>query len=333
MATIRIIAFLAAVIANCTAFTNIAPSQRATLQTSKEDTLFNTKRMLLPEASSSILTAVEILPGSTIVDPASLSHASNSLLTEASGSILTAIDLLRVGSSSIVDPVSVSHVSNSLLTAVEVFDGSTIVDPVVVSDVFWNSLRSKFLALVIGQVLSAIVFAAISSFFAAQISQVGTFVKEKIFPEDPNKPKKTAQAASNSPAQQQQQVDADFGKLLVCLAIDFFGVASEAVPVLGELADVVYAPAAAALLRSLYGGSNVLFGLEFAEEILPLTDIIPLATIAWVVETYFANSELAKILSVGNYNQSRISAPDAIDTTATTDSDTRRLPDDKSRWQ
>jgi len=294
MATIRILLLLATVIATCTAFTNIAPSQRATLQISKKDTLFNTKRMLLPEASSSILTAVDVLHGNNIVDP-----------------------------------VSLSHVSNSFLTAVEVFDGNTVVDPVVVSDVFWSSLRSKFLALIIGQILSAIVFAAISSFFATQISQVGALVTEKLFPEDPAK--KNSVQATNIPAQ--QQVDADYGKLLVCLAIDFFGVASEAVPVLGELADVVYAPAAAALLRSLYGGSNVLFGLEFAEEILPLTDIIPLATIAWVVETYFANSELAKILSVGNYNQSRISAPDAIDTTVTNVSDTPRLPDDKTRWQ
>lgn len=281
-------------IASCTAFTNISPSQHATLQISK-DSRFDTKRMLLPEASSSIFSTLDILHGINAVDPA-----------------------------------SISHVSNSFLTAVDVFDGNTVVDPVVVSDVFWNSLRSKFLALIIGQVLSAIVFAVISSFFAAQISQVGSFVTEKLFPEDPNK-KTVQQVATGAPSA--QQYDADYGKLLVCLAIDFFGVASEAVPVLGEFADIAYAPAAAALLRSIYGGSNVLFGLEFAEEILPLTDIIPLATIAWVVETYFANSDIAKLLGVGDYNQSRtsISAPDAIDTTVTTDAP--RLPDDTNRRQ
>lgn len=295
MLLVQKVSLLATVIATCTAFTTLAPSQRATLQISK-DTLFNTKRMLLPEASSSILTAVDSLQGSSVfVDPVVLS----------------------------------SGVSNSFLTAVEVFDGSTIVDPVVVSDVFWSSLQSKFLALIIGQILSAIAFAAITSFFASQVSQVGAFVTEKLFPEDPTK-KNFAQSTPNTPA---QQYDADYGKLLICLAIDFFGVASEAIPVLGELADVVYAPVAATLLRSLYGGSNVLFGLEFAEEILPLTDVIPLATICWVVETYFADSELAKILGVGNYNKSRISVPDAIDTTVVADSRAPKLPGDSNRRQ
>jgi len=288
----------ALVIASCTAFTRIAPSQRATLQNSKEDTLFNTKRMLLPEASSSILAAGDVLHGNPIIA---------------------------------LPAAALSDVSNSFLTAVEVFDGSTIVDPVVVSDVFWSSLRAKFLALIVGQVLSAIVFAAFSSFFATQISQVGSFVTEKLFPEDLTK-KNSAQATPNIPSHQ-ISIDANYGKLLVCLAIDFFGVASEAIPVLGELADVVYAPVAATLLRSIYGGSNVLFGLEFAEEILPLTDVIPLATIAWVVETYFANSDLAKILSVGNYNQSRISAPDAIDTNVAVDSSASQLPGDADRRQ
>ena len=44
-----------------------------------------------------------------------------------------------------------------------------------------------------------------------------------------------------------------------------------------------------------------MFALEFAEEILPLTDILPLATICWVVETYFGDSDIARILQVGVY--------------------------------
>lgn len=76
----------------------------------------------------------------------------------------------------------------------------------------------------------------------------------------------------------QSRTNIDFGKLLLCVAIDVIGSASELVPVLGELTDVVWAPIAGLALRSLYG-SNVLFALEFAEEILPFTDIIPLATL------------------------------------------------------
>jgi hypothetical protein len=164
--------------------------------------------------------------------------------------------------------------ASSLLTAVEVFDGSTIVDTVVVSGVFWSSLKSKFLAVVIGQVLAAVVFAILSTFFASRISQLGDFVSEKLFSSDLAAPKKKFIKATDLP-----KVDADFGKLFICLAIDVIGSSSELVPILGELTDVIYAPIAATVLRSLYGGSNVVFALEFAEEILPFTDILPLATL------------------------------------------------------
>ena len=70
----------------------------------------------------------------------------------------------------------------------------------------------------------------------------------------------------------------DFGKLILSIAIDVIGSSSNLVPVLGEVTDVIWAPMAALALRSLYG-SNVVFALEFAEEILPFTDILPLATI------------------------------------------------------
>eukprot|EP00980_Cylindrotheca_fusiformis_P027428 scaffold20430_cov120-Cylindrotheca_fusiformis.AAC.2 len=205
---------------------------------------------------------------------------------------------------------------SSLLTAVEVFDGSTIVDPVVVSGVFWTSLKARLLAVVIGQALAAAAFAMAFTFLAPQISQAGEFVSQKLFQSDLDSPRKTFIKATDLPKR-----DADFGKLLICLAIDIIGSSSELVPILGELTDVVYAPVAATLLRSLYGGSNVIFALEFAEEILPFTDILPLATICWVVETYFPDSDLAKLLRVGNYNYSNMSS-DAIDV----NSESTKLP-------
>jgi hypothetical protein len=75
-----------------------------------------------------------------------------------------------------------------------------------------------------------------------------------------------------------RRINADFAKLLICIVIDIIGASSELIPILGEVSDVVWAPIAALLLRSLYG-SNILFVFEFAEEILPFTDILPLATI------------------------------------------------------
>ena len=93
----------------------------------------------------------------------------------------------------------------------------------------------------------------------------------------------------------------DFSKLLLCVAIDVIGSSSELVPILGEVTDVVWAPIAAVLLRNLYGGSNVVLVLEFAEEILPLTDILPLATLCWIIDTLAPSSELAKLLQLGIY--------------------------------
>ena len=80
------------------------------------------------------------------------------------------------------------------------------------------------------------------------------------------------------------------------------GTSSEFIPFIGELTDIAYAPAAALALRSLFQGSNVVFALEFLEEFLPFTDILPLATICWVIETYFGDSDIARTLQIGVYN-------------------------------
>ena len=102
-------------------------------------------------------------------------------------------------------------------------------------------------------------------------------------------------------SRQAPTVAPDVPKLLLCLLIDILGTSSELLPIVGEFTDIAYAPIAALALRSLFQGSNVVFALEFAEEILPLTDILPLATICWVVETYFGDSDVARILQVGVY--------------------------------
>ena len=159
--------------------------------------------------------------------------------------------------------------TSSILTAVEVFDGSTIVDPVVVSDVFWTSLKSKILAVVIGQILATIVFGFLASFLASQLSQLGDFVSKTLFSSSSTTASSETETKTFIKASDIVAPPPDFGKLLICLAIDVIGSSSELIPILGEATDVVYAPIAASILRSL----------EFAEEILPFTDILPLATI------------------------------------------------------
>jgi hypothetical protein len=198
--------------------------------------------------------------------------------------------------------------SSSIWTAVEVFDGSTIVDPVIVSNVFWASLQAKILTFVLGQVAATLVFCFLLSIASAQISKAADFVSSKIFPDaassnrnPPNiqVPRELRDKPPTGAAR--STIQPDFGKLLICIAIDVIGTSSELVPILGELTDVVSAPIAGLVLRSLFGGSNILFFLEFTEEILPFTDILPLATMCWVIDTFFGDTDLAKLLQLGRY--------------------------------
>jgi len=74
-------------------------------------------------------------------------------------------------------------------------------------------------------------------------------------------------------------------KLLLSLLIDFIGVITFSLPVLGELADLLWAPISAYLVLRLYGSWGVCF-LAFFEEALPFTDVIPTATLAWFIEAF-----------------------------------------------
>lgn len=185
--------------------------------------------------------------------------------------------------------------SSSLLNAVEYFDGTQIVDPVVVSGTFWASLQTRLLSFFIGQALAAITFFIITAVASQQIGKLGDWVSNNIASK--NQRLKVPPPLSNTAA----LVQPDLSKLLVCIVIDLIGTSSELIPILGEVTDVAWAPIAALILRSLYG-SNVVLALEFAEEILPFTDILPLATICWFVDTYQPESNLAKLLQLGRYS-------------------------------
>uniref|UniRef100_A0A7S4JJ29 H(+)-exporting diphosphatase n=1 Tax=Odontella aurita TaxID=265563 RepID=A0A7S4JJ29_9STRA len=190
----------------------------------------------------------------------------------------------------------------SILSSVETFDGSTV-DPVVVSNVFWGALQGKIISVIIGQFLAAAVFAVLSSMAASQLAKIGEYVKDNIFKQS------TRDAAGATVAQfassvvdkgKSPTVEPDFGKLLLCIVIDTIGTSSELIPIIGEVTDVAWAPIAGLGLRSLFG-SNILFALEFTEEILPFTDILPLATLCWVVDTYYGDSNVAKALGIGAF--------------------------------
>ena len=185
--------------------------------------------------------------------------------------------------------------------AIEYFDGSNIVDGAVVSQTFWNGLTSRMISFALGNVFAIVAFSTFTSVAAPNIRKAGEWVSQKFSSNDDSKVQ--LQRASERPRERQfyNLPPPDFSKLLICVAIDIIGSSNELVPVAGEIVDVIWAPLAATLLRSLFGGSNVILILEFAEEILPFTDVLPLATICWVVDTFLVDSELAKLLQLGIY--------------------------------
>ena len=172
-----------------------------------------------------------------------------------------------------------------------VFDGSDLTDTVVRSNTFWSTLSSKLPYFIAAELLATVTFVVIASVVASQ----GKFLIDKVTSET-QKSKQFKRLDDALP-----RVQLDFTKLLLCIVIDILGSANEAVPLVGEVIDFAYAPIAALLLRQLFNGSNVVFLLEFAEEILPFTDILPLATICWVIEAFFSSGNLAKALRIGAY--------------------------------
>ncbi|RAJ01499.1 hypothetical protein LX64_03714 [Chitinophaga skermanii] len=76
----------------------------------------------------------------------------------------------------------------------------------------------------------------------------------------------------------------------ICILLDLIGCASYAVPVLGEVLDVIWAPVAAILYYRMFKGTIGTFGglFTFIEELFPGTDVIPSFTLGWIIH-FFAN--------------------------------------------
>ena len=47
-------------------------------------------------------------------------------------------------------------------------------------------------------------------------------------------------------------------------------------------------------------GSNVITTIDFAKEILPFTDFIPVATLSWVLKFVYPESPLTNLLGIKN---------------------------------
>ena len=83
--------------------------------------------------------------------------------------------------------------------------------------------------------------------------------------------------------------------LLFCIFMDIIGYATYAVPVIGEVADALWAPISAIIFFMSFGGWKGAFGglFNFVEEMLPGTDFIPTFTITWLWK-YFSSKQQVK---------------------------------------
>jgi len=71
----------------------------------------------------------------------------------------------------------------------------------------------------------------------------------------------------------------------ICVLLDLVGMATYIFPAMGEFVDVIWAPISGYIFLKLFGGRLGAIGsvLNFLEEVMPFTDIIPSFTIAWFI--------------------------------------------------
>ena len=82
--------------------------------------------------------------------------------------------------------------------------------------------------------------------------------------------------------------------LMASILFDAVGYASFIIPGIGEIIDIVWAPASAYLMTKLYKGSAGKIGaaVSFIEEAMPGLDVIPTFTLMWLYTyVYKANTE------------------------------------------
>ncbi len=90
--------------------------------------------------------------------------------------------------------------------------------------------------------------------------------------------------------------------LFIGLLIDAFGMitSSWVLPVIGDFADIVWAPLTAWLMTRLYkGNAGKIAGVAtFIEEIIPGLDIIPSFTLMWLYTHVIRDSKISKVLDL-----------------------------------
>ncbi|CAM1340319.1 hypothetical protein [Tenacibaculum aestuarii] len=91
-----------------------------------------------------------------------------------------------------------------------------------------------------------------------------------------------------------------YQKLALSLLFDAIGYVSYLIPGVGELSDIVWAPASAYLMTKMYKGNKgkVAGALAFIEEAMPGLDIVPTFTLMWLFTYVFSSKESKKTIEV-----------------------------------
>ena len=91
-------------------------------------------------------------------------------------------------------------------------------------------------------------------------------------------------------------VERDLGFLAACLAIDLVGNGSFFFD-FGDASDVLWAPVSAFIVNALFD-SPPLAAINALKELLPLADILPVATLGWLIAYAYPDSALARALGL-----------------------------------
>ena len=91
-----------------------------------------------------------------------------------------------------------------------------------------------------------------------------------------------------------------YKKLALSLLFDAIGFVSYVIPGLGELIDVIWAPASAYIMTRMYKGNKgkIAAGVAFIEEAMPGLDVIPTFTLMWLFTYVFSAKESKKTIEI-----------------------------------
>jgi len=90
--------------------------------------------------------------------------------------------------------------------------------------------------------------------------------------------------------------------LLIGLIVDGVGIltSSWVLPIVGDFADILWAPFTAWLMTKMYKGNKgkIAAAVVFIEEAMPFMDVIPTFTLMWLYTYVFTNSKKGKEVKI-----------------------------------